>query len=435
MDQSAPGNKAKQALALSVISLFAMGVCALTIRGSVSALKPEHVYRKDILQEYLLGKALAEGKNPYLPIPELASEYLGDLPNTVFPHPTPHPPLVALVSLPLANFEYPVAAAIWLVIELGCIITALFILLRKGDPRPPWWFLPPIIALFLGTEAYFRELVLGQLQSIVLLLLIWTWLAFKEGRDWLTGVSLGAALALKFLGWPILLFLAFRRRWKALTASLLSAVSFTAASALVMGIGPITEFYLRVGPQVSQLYRGDPSNIALSSIGWRVFSGTGSQVLVALSAPPLLHWPLGAAILSVLLPVVFAVVAVWAAHRMRSLDAAFALLLCASSLVSPIAWVHYALLGSPAVIWIWKLLHPSGFPRIQTLTAFALSLCLFIPTDLLNVGSILLTGGSPVPNEGMTVPFSAALLTLLPTITLVGLCALLWRLSRPLLSR
>src|SRR4030067_73856 len=45
---------------------------------------------RDILQEYLMAKALLSGVNPYLPLQELAQLFIGKFP--YLPHPAPYPP-------------------------------------------------------------------------------------------------------------------------------------------------------------------------------------------------------------------------------------------------------------------------------------------------------------------------------------------------------
>ncbi len=68
------------------------------LRFPMGSLVAPHVYRKDFLQEYLLARAIAEGVDPYLPIPMLADRFLGQLPVPLFPHPTPHPPTAGRAS-------------------------------------------------------------------------------------------------------------------------------------------------------------------------------------------------------------------------------------------------------------------------------------------------------------------------------------------------
>src|SRR5262249_35149257 len=78
------------------------------------------VYRKDFICEYLLAHALRAGVNPYLGLNDLAGVLHIALPAPIFAHPTPHPPGLALFSIPLAWLTYLQAATAWFGLELAC---------------------------------------------------------------------------------------------------------------------------------------------------------------------------------------------------------------------------------------------------------------------------------------------------------------------------
>jgi len=65
------------------------------------SLSVPYIFQKDFIQEFLISKAVLGGVDPYLPLQKLADWILGPLPNPVFQHPSPHPPPVALLCLPL----------------------------------------------------------------------------------------------------------------------------------------------------------------------------------------------------------------------------------------------------------------------------------------------------------------------------------------------
>jgi hypothetical protein len=87
------------------LTLFALLLLAgASVWTSAASLAPPHVYLKDFMQEYLLAKAALGGVNPYLPLPALARQFISPPPVIALDHPTPHPPPVAVLSLPLAVF-------------------------------------------------------------------------------------------------------------------------------------------------------------------------------------------------------------------------------------------------------------------------------------------------------------------------------------------
>jgi len=74
---------------------------------------PPYVYSKDFIQEYLSARAVLAGINPYLPLPELASKFIGPVPVPVLPHSTPHPPPAVFLGLPFGLLPYTWATALW----------------------------------------------------------------------------------------------------------------------------------------------------------------------------------------------------------------------------------------------------------------------------------------------------------------------------------
>jgi len=413
-------------LARWVFCLAAIIAGLNTIRLAIVSLGVEHVHRKDFLQEYLLGRALLDGTNPYLPLPELAAKYLGPLPDPVFPHPTPHPPPVALLSVVLTPFEYPVAAGVWLGIEVLCTTAAFWIIQKRTAPELAAPMLAVTIVVFLGTDAFFYELVLGQLQTVVLLLLVVAWAALRRGQDWAGGAALGAALALKLMGWPIVLLLLMKRRWRAVASSVTVVAASYVAAALAMGLGPIVDYYTRVGPYIASIYRGDTYNTSLWSVGWRIFAGTSPTVFVGPSIPPLVRWEVGAQLLGIGMPLVCVGLTLAAAARSHSFDAAYAMLCCTSALVSPISWTHYVVLAAIAVFWAWRSLHALGFPRRETHAAIAISLLLHVRNGQVHAAALRLLEA----NGRIGILFAASLITLLPAAALVGLTWLVWRVDR-----
>ena len=112
-------------LVLVVLSLFNVFIGA-------QALAPPNVYRKDFVQEYVLARAIRAGVNPYLPVDELAEIFVAPASGLVPTYPTPHPPPVAVFSLPLSLLAYEQAAVLWFVLEIACLLLAVYLLLRPS---------------------------------------------------------------------------------------------------------------------------------------------------------------------------------------------------------------------------------------------------------------------------------------------------------------
>jgi len=311
-----------------------------------SALKllPPDVYSKDFLQEYLIGRALLSGINPYKPLTELAARLLGPLPVGIFPNPSPHPPPAALLSVPLGLLGYREAATLWLLVELTCSVLAINLLLRQFGVGPARSFL---IALAIFTwNPFYQEFAVGQLTALLLLLLTCAWLALRSGRDVAGGAALGLCLALKLMGWPLIILLLWKKRWRALTSAAVVAGGLNVAALAVMGLQTVTFYYLHVSSSVMLMYRTDPQNFSVWSVGSRLFEGTGTSEIIysAVHAPPLYHLPALAPYASMVFACAMVGYSLRLALRVPSFDCAYAVLICCSVIINPVAWYPYLIL-------------------------------------------------------------------------------------------
>ncbi len=388
------------------------------------------LYKKDIFQEYLLSKAVLAGVPPYLPLPELAQHFMGDnLPENLYPHPTPHPPTVILLALPLGFFSFQVAALVWFVFELVCLMAAAY--------GMSWWFNSQehvwrraffIFFFMLAWRPWMEELMNGQLGIFQLALLVGAWLALRKERDWIGGALLGITIALKLIAWPLAFFLLIRRRWRAVFSIGLAFGVCNLLALLIMGWDQIFYYYTQVSVQVMPLYRAFGWNLSLSSLGWRLFDGTGSPGLIGfLSDPLLFYWPLGARVFSVLIPAVVFLVALWRVQPVASFDIAYAMMLCVAVVLSPISWIHYFVLAAISIVVVVGYLRGQSMFGAEPKLVFLLGALFFCWDSLHDSLPEMMT--LTVVNMQMVVPVWVSLWSLLPTFLLLVVFGLLERLD------
>jgi hypothetical protein len=206
------------------------------------------------------------------------------------------------------------------------------------------------------------ELCLGQLSLCLLPLFLLAWLALRQGREAVGGLWLGALVILKMAGVPILLWLAWRRRWRAIGAA---AALWTAAHLLAISLHGwplVRDYYLKVGPQVSAIYRLSFANLSVWTLGQRLFGEMNWKfVSVPLWAAPGL-----VKLLTVLAPLILLVALVWAAERARRFETAFTLLMGVGLFLTPVAWEHYFVLALPAFYLLFQRLAKLEWPRWPT---------------------------------------------------------------------
>ena len=408
-----------------VIAISACVVIGIVnIFNVVRGLQPPITAQKDFIQEYLLAQAVITGLRPYDPLPTLAQTRLGTVPYSVFPHPTPHPPPVILLALPFGLFTYPQAATLWLLLELTCLYAVCRLLVTRylGINNR---LVPVLLSLGLCSSFPFRvELEVGQLMVPMLLPLTGAWLALRRNRDAVGGALLALPLAMKFIGWPLILFLIWRKRWRAVFWTGVTFILANLASTAIIGTNQSVYYYRDVAPLVSRLYRSEFLNFSTWAIGYRLFAGS-SNLLDSPNAPPLFDWPMFAPYLSVVVTAAVLFLALWLAHTSPNFETSAAVLICASVVVNPIAWHHYLVLLLIPCAVTFRRLARSSFPRRLTLAAVLIGLTLMLP-QLDRLVSFMAVGDPP------TVPGPVGLLAFVPLGSALALMVLVWHASRSL---
>lgn len=407
LNASSAGTRVLRWVFLAV--LLVLGGASLA--RATQSLSPEYVYLKDFVQDYLWVRAVTAGADPYRDVTELAVQFFGFLPIGVFPHPNAHPPTTGLLMLPLAWLDYGTAAAVWFALDSAFIFVAAYLMLAAGGSRWRGLAGAGLGLVLLAWYPFHKEIVLGQLSSLVLLLLCGSWLAVRRQRSGLAGVLLGLAIAVKPVPWPLLVVLVVRKEWRAAAGAVGALAIVGLLTVGVLGVDRLLAYQdgLR---GVGELHRAEAQNMSLTTVGWRVFQGTRSTILTAISAPPLVDFETGARALSVALPLAVLGVAVVAAWRHRRLDLALGMMLCVSLLISPIAWDHYLVLAAFPIALLVGRIGRQEFDRGAVNFALIAALLLLLPV---RSWMDLAVGVSGDPSAS-TVPFLPALLTYVPSL-------------------
>jgi alpha-1,2-mannosyltransferase len=317
----------------------ALGV--LNVGKAALKLLPPDVYSKDFLQEYLIARAVRNGVNPYLNLSDLAARYMGELPVEVFPHPSTCPPPVAVLAVPLSFLSYQHAALLWFLLEVLCSVLAIRLLTRQLSVGHSLLITFALFTWYL----FFGEFAVGQLTSILLLLSAVLWLALRDKRNGLAGVALGLCIAIKFFAWPLIPFLAWKRKWRTVMWSLGLFVLLNAFSAFVIGPRVWMGYYTHAAPSVIEIYRTDAANFSPWAIGYKLFERTGTSQIAFSSlvhATPIYNDPSLARQVAFLCALTVFGLSLYAAIRAR-FELGLAILLACSVIINPLAWHLYLL--------------------------------------------------------------------------------------------
>jgi hypothetical protein len=258
---------------------------------------------------------------------------------TLYPPPDPgllelnnafvYPPIDAYALVPVAILPRPLSYAIFFVLSLGALLVALR-LLGVRDWR--------CYTLTIVTPVAFIAFAEGALGPLLLLGVAAGW-AYRD-RAWRVGVIVGLTVVAKLFLWPLLVWLAATRRWKAFAAALATCVLSVLGPWAGLGFEG-----LRAYPRLLQVLESVqvPKSYSLAGLAWDL--GLSSRIAVS-------------ALLVV--AVVGCAAVVKAAGRADGDAAALALAVTTALAATPLLWVHYLVLLFvpvallyPRLAWAW----------------------------------------------------------------------------------
>lgn len=388
---------------------------------------PDYYKGRDVLELYLMAKSLISGLNPYTPLNELVQIFIG--PGHFYTHPSPYPPFVAIMSIPLLWFGINKFYIAWFIFELGCLlsISCMLIYLWKQRINFLWVGILFLVLLALYTVQY--DLLFGQMSILLTAILLGVLLCLRNNRNVLAGVLVGVSVAIKLITWPLMIYFALKKDWRALIASSLTALLLNMIALMVIGIKPFMDYYLKVSTIVLNGWRTVIYNFSLWSIGSRLFEGTGSTMTAnSFIAPPLIYFPQVATLVSSVIAVFFLIIGLVGALRAKDLNIAFAIMVCVILGIAPLSWDHYYVLIVIVLAIGFQNLQMNSYPVWQTfLYTLVTGMILLFDDKISSIVTIINGGEKLLKANGYHITFISSLFYWLPILELVTLTILLLR--------
>jgi hypothetical protein len=277
---------------------------------------------------------VASGRSPY-PAPEALR---GDTSYV-------YPPLLAFLVWPFSVLSAGPAVLLWTLFSAACLVAALA-LLGVTD-----WRCYGVAFLWPPTRA---AIVLGTVGPLLLLGVAVVW-RYRDRLRIAAGTAAGAAITLKLLLWPLVVWLAATRRYAAAALAAVAAVVLAAVSWAAIG-------FAGLGDYPSLLRR--LSNLE-SPESYSPYAAARTAAL-GLGLPTSLAWPAAIVAGVTLLAAAF--------FTVRGDRRSLTLVLAAALALSPLVWVHYLILllvpvalARPRLTPLWLVplaiyaLRPSGW--------------------------------------------------------------------------
>jgi Glycosyltransferase family 87 len=335
---------------------------------------------RDFFQDWSSARNVLGGRPAYLPLSQALTAYYprsaGEkMPTAVLPC-NAHPPTSILAVLPLALFDYPEGGTLWNIVGLVSLVTSLALIFRELGVQVPAWSIFPALTIGSMCNPVYSQVLLGQWNAQLLLLLTLAWAAERRGQLGLAALWIGTAAAIKIFPLLLLGYFAVRRQWKALAVALVWVIVLTGATALVVGRGAYRDYFSRVLPGLERWQQGW-NNASILSFWLKNFRGAELYGLFVeppfksrwlASVGPALSYAL---VLAIFLACTRRIPHDDSARGSISQDLQFSMATVAMLLLTPICWDHYLLLLALPLALIWMSIDSSGAARMLFLILVA----------------------------------------------------------------
>jgi hypothetical protein len=146
-------------------------------------------------------------------------------------------PVALLPRLDVAGFDFDTGALAWFVLKIAMTVLAfrwtIQLVQDAGAPFPLW---AQGLTLLLAARPILGDLQHGNVNLLILFLVVGALYAFKQKRDVLAGLTLALAITCKVTPALFLPYLAWKRAWKTLAAATLGlALFFVAIPSAILG--------------------------------------------------------------------------------------------------------------------------------------------------------------------------------------------------------
>lgn len=139
----------------------------------------------------------------------------------------PNPPIMAVLLEPLAYLPPVLASLVWFYLKAAMAALAVYWTLKLVLPGQRLLRGYSVIAIILlACKPILDDLSHGNVNILILFLVVGTLIAYSARRDWLAGITLSLAIACKITPALFLVYFAWRRSWKTLAGCALGLAIF-----------------------------------------------------------------------------------------------------------------------------------------------------------------------------------------------------------------
>lgn len=284
---------------------------------------------------YLSARAQIEGRDMYQ-LPSELQTYAGRTLRLTLVN--LNPPHLQLLLLPLGLVPAGVALGLWATVSFLCLGCSLSVIARELNVAPSWSSGVRVATWLLAFAGMGVVVGTGEVSFVLLLPFTLAWVAARQG-GWNRAASyLGLVMSVKLFLLVFIPYFVLKRRLRAALVSAGVAAAIFGVGALVLG----TDIYASWIAQLSSVHWAWRSANA-SLLGILTRSLEENPHFTPLTVAPALVLPFWVTAASIVAVVTLATLTFDRTHV--AVDRAFALLLAAALLISPLGWIYYLWLG------------------------------------------------------------------------------------------
>lgn len=255
-----------------------------------------------------------------------------------------NPPHFELLIWPLTRLSLSHAYGVWAALNIAGFLGAAAIVVRRLHVRLSGWSLALAVGGALTLTPVTGWTSSAQVTGLVAILFAWIWLEIDK-ENWNIGaIGIGIAWSLKLLFLPLVVWLLWRRQFRAAGISLALGIACFLVGVAVFGWAE----HLAWARALASVHWGwYPVNTSLSAIGARAAYVWDHEAVN----------PAGLALmtrLGMLASVPFAIIGSWRAANDPDRSRGWLLMLLTCLLCFPVAWIEYWVILAPPAIACWR---------------------------------------------------------------------------------
>lgn len=314
------------ALVLSLLCVVAFFWDATLARVMIS------LHMNDFGRFYYSARAFLERRDMYAPSP--ATPWAAGVVQGAHQLLNLNPPHFHLLLLPLAILTPEAAVAVWMLASIFAFVLSLLLIAREIDFVTSGTRVVLLVLFGLACSATQAVFITGQLAFLMLLPVTLCWRDARHGRWVRAGAWLGVLVSVKLFFLIFVPYLIGGRRWKAVAAMTGAAALCLATGLIVFGVDSYSSWIGALRQSGDWAWLG--MNASALGMFQRTLTTTPIFQPVALAPGLVRLWILAAGAITVT-----TLAAAMVDASADATDRAFAFLLVAAQLISPVGWVYY----------------------------------------------------------------------------------------------